>query len=99
MHSVDLADALLAVLHAIEHCGTRLEATRIDADIREFAEVRISHDLEGERRERLLVIRLTFDEDLFIAHLVPRDRRDVKRARKVGDNGVEHRLHALVLER
>ena len=99
MHPVDLSDALLAVLHAIEHSGTCLETARIDTNIREFAEVRVCHDLEGQRREGLFVIRLTLNDDLFVAHLVPRDRRDVQRAWQVGDDCVQHRLHALVLER
>ncbi len=35
----------------------------------------------------------------FVAHLVALDAVDVQRGGQVGDHGVEHRLHALVLER
>jgi hypothetical protein len=55
--------------------------------------------LNGQRGERLVLRRLA-SEDLF---LVVRPgalrRRDVERARQEVDDGVEHRLHALVLER
>ena len=98
MHPVDLADALLAVLGAVEHRGAGLKATGVDADVGELAQVRVAHDLEGEGREGLVIARLALDGLVLVAGLVALDGRDVERRRKVGDHGVEHGLNALVLE-
>ena len=60
-------------------------------------DVRIGHDLEGERRERL-VERGPPRKLVLGARVDPVDRRHVERARQVVDHGVEQRLDALVLE-
>jgi hypothetical protein len=61
--------------------------------------VRVAHDLERERGERLVVARLARDHRLLVADLVALDGLDVERRGQVGDDGVEHGLDALVLER
>jgi len=99
VHSVDLADPLLAVLGAVEHRGAGLEAAGVDADVGELAQVRVAHDLEREGGEGLVVARPALDGLVLVAGLVALDRRDVEWRREVGDHGVEHGLHALVLER
>ena len=76
----------------------RPELARVDAEVRELADVRVAHDLEREGRERLVVGRGALDR-LAGLQLDALDRRDVDRAREVVDDGVEQGLHALVLER
>ena len=74
------------------------EHARIDAREGERADERIGHDLEGERRQRRIVARRQRDR-LVGAHLHALDVGHVDRRRQVVDDGVEHGLHALVLER
>ena len=57
----------------------------------------VGHDLEGQRGERLVVVRLAL-ELLVALEVHARDRREVERRRQVVDDGVEQGLHALVLE-
>ena len=98
VHPVDLADALLAVLHAVQDLGAGVQATRVHAQVGQLAQVGVGHDLERERREGLGVAGLALDDDVLVAHLVALDASDVERARQVGDDRVEHGLDALVLE-
>ena len=98
VHQQHAADALLAVLGAVQHAGRRFEHARIDAGEGERAHERVGHDLEGERRERRVVARRQRDR-LVGAHLHALDVGHVDRRRQVVDDGVEHGLHALVLER
>ena len=75
-----------------------LDAARVDAEVRQLADVRVGHDLEDERRERRVLGR--GPGDLLVGLRVDAlDGRDVERARQVVDDRVEQRLHALVLER
>jgi hypothetical protein len=99
VHLVDLADPLLAVLDRVQHLGAGLEGAGVDADVGELAQVRVGHDLEGQRREGLVRVGVPLDDLLRVPDRVPLDSRDVERRREVGDDGVQHRLHALVLER
>ena len=55
VHAVDLADALLLALDRVQHRGAGLQAARVDPDEGELAQVRVAHDLERERGERLVV--------------------------------------------
>ena len=59
----------------------------------------VGHDLERQRRERLVVVGLASDLDTFALERGALDGRDVQRRRQVIDDGVEQGLHALVLER
>ena len=74
-----------------------LDLARIDAAEGERADERVVHDLEGEHGERRLVLRLArhllagLDVDAL-------DRGHVERRRQIVHHGVQHRLHALVLE-
>ena len=63
MHSVDLADALLATLDAVEHGRARVQGAGVDANIGQLAEVWIGSDLESERCEGLGSIWLAVDLD------------------------------------
>ena len=41
------------------------ERAGVDAEERELTDERVGHDLEGQRRERLLVVGLALDEGAF----------------------------------
>src|SRR5262245_1496782 len=99
VHPVDLADPLAALLGRIEDLGAGLEATGVDPDVGQLAEVRVSHDLEGQRGERLRLAGLADHDGLLVTHRVSLDGGDVGRRRQVGDHCVQQRLDALVLER
>ena len=74
-----------------------LQHAGIHADERQLADERVGHDLERERGERLVVDRLA---RIRLAPVVlALHRRDVHGRRQVVDHRVQHRLHALVLER
>ena len=103
VHHQDAADALGAAGHGVEHAPARGELARVDAEVGELADVRVGHDLEGERREGLVVGGWRVNGGLVLgildlAALDALDRLHVERARQVVDHGVEQRLHALVLE-
>src|SRR5580658_2105581 len=99
VHLVDLADPLLAALDRVQHVAARLQGAGVDADVGELAEMLVGHDLERERGERSLRVRVTLHDRVLIAHRVALDRRDVGRAGQVVHDRVEHGLDALVLER
>src|SRR5215471_17022549 len=99
VHLVDLADPLPAALDRVQHLGAALQRPRVHPDVGELAQVLVGHDLEGQRRERLLRVGVPLDRLPLVAYRVALDGRDVQRARQVVDDGVEHGLHALVLER
>ena len=48
MHSVNLADALLAILGAVEDLGAGVQATGVNPNVGQLAQVGITHDLEGQ---------------------------------------------------
>ena len=98
MHLEDAPDPLLLVLGRVEHRAAGRELARVDAEVGELAHVGVAHDLERERRERLVVGGVTRDR-IVALDLGADDRLDVDRARQVVDHGVEQGLYALVLER
>lgn len=101
VHAVDLADALLAALEAVQHLGAGLHDARVDAHVGELAQVRVAHDLEDQAGERLVVARLADELGLLrlVLGVVALDGLDVQGRGEVGDDRVEQGLHALVLER
>src|SRR5207253_11244074 len=50
----DAADALGLAVGRVQDAVARLDLARVDAEVGELPDVRIGHDLEGERRERRL---------------------------------------------
>src|SRR4051794_4654122 len=98
VHLIDLADPLLAVLGAVEHRGPGVEPAGVDADVGELAQVLVGLDLEGQRRERLVLVGVPEDLGLTVERGAD-DGLDVQRAGQVVGDGVEHGLDALVLER
>ncbi len=98
VHQQHAADALLLVLHRVDQRGAGLHLAGIDAAEGERAHEGIVHDLEGQHRERLVVRRrarrLPAGLEIDALH-----RGHVERRRKIVHHRVQHRLHALVLER
>ncbi len=99
VHLEELADALFLALGGIEHLGTRTDVTGVHPHEGQLAEERVRGDLERQSRERLVGTGLAREDLLLVAHRVALDARHVQRGRQVRDDGVEHRLDALVLER
>ena len=56
VHLEQPADALLAAGRRVEHVGARVDLARVDAEVGQLADERVAHDLEGERRERLVEV-------------------------------------------
>ena len=98
VHLQDATDALGLAGRRVQHAIARLDLAGVDADVGELADVRVGHDLEGERGERLLG-RGAARELVLGARVDPVHGRHVERARQVVDDRVEQRLDALVLER
>src|ERR1700694_2347177 len=72
---------------------------RVDAEERQLADALWVHlDLEGQRRERLVVIVLAYAE-LACLRVLALDRGNVRGRRQVVDDRVEDRLHAAVAQR
>lgn len=78
VHPVDLADALLLALDRVQHRGAGLEATGVDPDEGELAEVRVASDLERQAGERLVVRGLALDDNLGVLDVVALDGLDVQ---------------------
>jgi hypothetical protein len=98
VHLQDAPDPFLAVLGRIDDLASRLQVARVHARVGELAEMRVGHDLEGEGRERLVVVRLAL-ELLHALDVHALRGGDVDRAGEVRNDRVQHWLHALVLER
>ena len=97
VHQQQATDALALLLDGVVELLALADLARVDPEVRELAEG-IANDLERQRGERLVLVRLALD-DLLAVQAGALRRRDVERARQVVDDGVEHGLHALVLER
>src|SRR5271163_3053680 len=96
MHLQQAADALVAIAVGHEHLIARIQRARIDAEEREIAHERVVQYLERQRGERLGIIGLAGHG---LAGLgLALDGRHFRGRRHVLDDGVEHGLHALVLE-
>ena len=56
VHLEDPADPLLAVLGRVDHARALGQGARVDPQVGELADVGVGHDLEGQGRERGLVV-------------------------------------------
>src|SRR5450759_383171 len=99
VHLHDLADALLLVLGGVEHRRAGMQPAGVHPDVGQLPKVLVSHALERQRGERLLLAGMADDLGPLVAHRVSGDRPDVERAGQELHHGVEHGLNALVLER
>jgi hypothetical protein len=98
VHLEEPADALLLALHRVVDVRPGGQHARVHAQEGQRADVRVGHDLERQRRERLGVVRAVRCRSLPVVRVDPLHRRHVGRRRQQLDDGVEQCLHALVLE-
>ena len=92
----DAPEPFLLALDGVVDGVAAVDDARIHAEEHELADERIGHDLERESCERLVVRRAAL---AFLAVLeLAAHRRNVGGRGHVVDDGVEHRLNALVLE-
>ena len=97
VHLQQAADPLLPAAHRRVHGVARLQHSGVNADERQLAYVRVGRDLERQPGKRLAVFCLAH---VWLAvFLLALHRRNVRRRGQIVDHRVEHRLHALVLER
>src|SRR6195952_324420 len=97
VHLQDPADAFLLVADRVVDRVAGLQHARVHAHERQLADVRVGHQLERQGGELLVVVGAAHDRLVVLVHA--RNRRHVERRRHEVDHGVEHALHALVLER
>jgi hypothetical protein len=97
VHLHDPADALLLAADRVVDAVALGQHAGVDAHERELAHERVGHQLERQRGELLAVVGLAGHRLLVVVHAL--DRGNVHRRRHQFDDGVEHALHALVLER
>ena len=98
VHLEDAADPLALPLGGVVDVGAALQGAAVDPEEGEVADEGVVGDLEGDRGERLVVVREAA-AGLVDPRGVPLDRGDVERRGQVVDDRVQHRLHAAVLER
>src|SRR6201996_5623220 len=102
VHHQQAADALGAPGFDVEHATAGLQFAGVDAEVGQFADVGVGHDLEGERRERAAVVGRTAALGRLGLAFGGRDlaghRGNLERRGEQLDDRVEQRLHALVLE-
>ncbi len=92
-------DPLLLAFHRVEHRVAGSQHPGIHAGEGQGADEGVGGDLERQRRERLVVVRMALVVLLFVVRVGAPDRRDFRRSREIVDHRVEHQRHALVLER
>ncbi len=97
VHLEHATDAFLLLLHRVLEHGTCFEVTRVDTAEGQRAHVRVVGDLEGQHRQRLVVVGVTLDLGIGL-DVDALDRGNVGRGRQEVDNAIQQRLHALVLE-
>ena len=97
MHLQDPADAFLLAADRVVDRVAGFQDTRIDAHERQLADVGIGHQLERKGSEFLRIVGATHNGLVVFVHA--RNRRHVDGRRHEFDDGVEHALDTLVLER
>ena len=96
MHQKDAAQTLALALGGVQDGFAGFDRAGIDTEERQTADVGVGHDLEGQSRERLGIVRGAVLDLIRLGHRAG-DRRDVQRGRHIIDDGVQQLLHALVL--
>jgi hypothetical protein len=99
VHLEQPADALAPILGRVVDVRPRAQYARVHAKERQLPDVRVRRDLECQRRERRLVGDRPLIAMLVVMRQMPLNRLDIDRCRQEIDDGIEQRLHALVLER
>ena len=96
MHQKDAAQTLALALGGVQDGFAGFDRAGIDTEERQAADVGVGHDLEGQSRERLGIVRGAVLDLIRLGHRAG-DRRDVQRGRHIIDDGVQQLLHALFL--
>ena len=94
VHLQQAADALDRVPGRVVHARAGLELPGIDPEKGQMPDKWIGHDLENQRRKRL-VIRSLPHRRLLAVLRDARHRRNIQRRREISDNGIEQLLDAL----
>src|SRR5215204_2987627 len=89
--------ALAPALGGVHHVGAGLERPRVHPHVRQLPDVRICLDLEGQRCQRAVLIRLA--GYLLAVEGLALHGRHIERAWQVVHYPIEEWLHTLVLER
>ena len=55
MHLQDTADTLVLILNRVVNSGASLNGTRVHAEEAQLTDIRVSHNLECQCRERLII--------------------------------------------
>src|SRR6266851_3087078 len=98
VHLQQAADALARAFSRIHHVASGFQHARINANIRHVSDERVGHNLERQRRKRLIVRRPP--KNGFIRRGIRAlHRRNVQRRRQIIHYRVQQRLNAFVLER
>ncbi|CAH0320293.1 hypothetical protein SRABI106_04339 [Rahnella aquatilis] len=97
MHLHDTANTFLLAAHRVIHAVAFFQHAGINTDKRQLADIRVSHQFECQRRKLLVVIRVT--ENVVTVFVCARHRWNIQRRRHQFDHGIEHTLHAFILER
>ena len=95
VHQKDAAQTLALALGGVQDGFAGFDRAGIDTEERQTADVGVGHDLEGQSRERLGIVRGAVLDLIRLGHRAG-DRRDVQRGRHIIDDGVQQLLHALV---
>ena len=98
VHLEDTRDTLFLARTGVVNIRTCHQLTAIHAEIAETTYIRVGSNLECQRAERLIIIRLA-GECLVVAGVGTIDNLGIQRARQVCADSVKHGLHTFVLER
>ena len=98
MHAHQPPDPFPAPPADVQDGFARAQMPGVHADERELSDKRVRHDLEHERRKRLVVVRPPLDRNLFVVDRAAYHRRHVQRRWQQVHNGIQHVLDTLVLK-
>ncbi len=96
MHQHDASDTLFLAFHRVIHRVAFAQYAGIDADKGQLADVRIAHQFEGQRRERLIIAWVALGVLSVFINTV--NGGHVQRRRHQLNHRVEHALHPFVLK-
>jgi hypothetical protein len=94
VHLQQASDALVLLRARVHHRFARLQLSRVHADKRQLTDKRIGHDLERQRRKRILVVGLARDL-LSVVGIQAVRLFGVERRGQIIDHRIEQRLHTL----
>ena len=98
VHLEQAANALMLLRARVQHRLARVQLSRVHTDKRQLTDIRVGHDLEGQGRERLVVV--SFARDRLPSVGIEAMRFfGVERRGQVIDHRVEQRLDTFILER